>query len=74
MRRYDGGMTTQSDAQPERRATNIRLTVPQLLWCKEQATIQRSSMSAVIEAAIVAAGAPASETDAPAGVADAAGA
>jgi hypothetical protein len=62
-------MTTES--QPERRATSITLTVAQLAWARNEAVKQRVPMTRIIENAIVAAGAPAAESEGPA---DAAGA
>lgn len=42
----------------ERRSTTLRLTVGQLAWLKQQTIEQRRSQQAIIEQAIIAAGAP----------------
>lgn len=54
-------MGTQSDQQPERRATSVSLTVHQLAWARNQAVQQRIPMTRVVENALVAAGAPSAE-------------
>lgn len=47
--------------EEERQATTMRLTRRQLKWIKDQAWERRCSQQDVVEAALVAAGAPVAE-------------
>jgi len=47
----------------ERQATTVRLTRRQMKWIKDEAFERRISQQDVIEAAVVAAGAPAAEAE-----------